>query len=52
MEAVDVVVTTTDLSENLAAKNPVLLACNWFRVILTRAHCIKNQKTLASKSVR
>jgi SNF2 family DNA or RNA helicase len=50
MEAVDVVVTTYgSIQGELSRKNPVLLACNWFRVILDEAHCIKNQKTLASK---
>lgn len=50
MEAVDVVVTTYgSIQGELSRKNPVLLDINWFRVILDEAHCIKNQKTLASK---
>jgi hypothetical protein len=46
MEAVDVVVTTTDLGE-LSRKNPVLLIVIGFAIL--DEYCIKNQKTLASK---
>lgn len=33
----------------LRRKNPVLSKCNWLRVVLDEAHCIRNQRTLAAK---
>ena len=46
----DVVVTTYGMIQGeLRRKNPVLLQCAWLRVVLDEAHCIRNQRTLASK---
>ena len=46
----DVVVTTYGMMQGeLRRKNPVLSQCSWLRVVLDEAHCIRNQRTLASK---
>jgi len=50
LEGVDVVVTTYGMIQGeLRRKNPVLLQCRWLRVVLDEAHCIRNQRTLASR---
>lgn len=50
LRSVDVVITTYGtIQGELRRKNPVLLETHWLRVILDEAHCIRNQRTLASK---
>lgn len=43
------VTTYSTVQGELRRKNPVLLQCHWLRVILDEAHCIRNQRTLASR---
>jgi DNA repair protein RAD5 len=44
------VTTYGTVQGELRQKYPVLQRCQWFRVILDEAHCIRNQRTLASKA--
>jgi hypothetical protein len=47
---VDVVITTYGTIQGESKrKNPVLLNCQWMRLILDEAHCVRNQNTLASR---
>jgi DNA repair protein RAD5 len=45
-----VVTTYGTVQGELRQKYPVLQRCQWLRVILDEAHCIRNQRTLASKA--
>jgi DNA repair protein RAD5 len=43
------VTTYGTLQAELRRKHSMILQCNWLRVILDEAHCIRNHRTLASK---
>ena len=44
------ITTYGTIQSELRLKHPVLLQCDWLRVILDEAHCIRNHRTLASKA--
>jgi len=51
LQAVDVVLTTYGtIQADFSRENPILLSLPWHRVILDEAHCIRNQRTVASRA--